>query len=55
LLAGINILYFHRFTQRRHANWELGAPPTAIKAAGGVSLLLWIVIVGAGRWIGFTT
>jgi hypothetical protein len=55
LLAGINMLYFHRFTQRRLANWDLGAPPAAVKTAGGISLFLWIVIVGAGRWIGFTT
>lgn len=55
LLAGINMLYFHRFTQRRHLNWDHGAPPRAVKIAGGVSLFLWVVIVGAGRWIGFTT
>lgn len=55
LLAGFNMLYFHRITQRRHSNWDLGAPPTAVKLAGGLSLALWIVIVGAGRWIGFTT
>ena len=27
----------------------------AVKAAGAASLLLWVVIVVFGRWIGFTT
>ena len=55
VLAGINMAYFHRFTHRRLGNSDRGAPPTAAKIAGGISLLLWVVIVGAGRWIGFTT
>jgi hypothetical protein len=55
MLAGINMLYFHRFTLRRLAGWDLGRPPAAARFAGGASLFLWIVIVGAGRWIGFTT
>ncbi|MEP6885667.1 MAG: DUF6644 family protein [Gammaproteobacteria bacterium] len=55
VLAGINMAYFHRFTHRRLGPSDLGAPPAAAKIAGGISLLLWIVIVGAGRWIGFTT
>ncbi|MEP6546205.1 MAG: DUF6644 family protein [Gammaproteobacteria bacterium] len=55
VFAGINMAYFHRFTHRRLAKADMGAPPAAARVAGGVSLLLWIVIVGAGRWIGFTT
>jgi hypothetical protein len=54
-LAGINMAFFHRFTHRRLGTSDAGAPPAAARIAGGVSLLLWIVIVGAGRWIGFTT
>ena len=54
-LAGINMLCFHLRSFRRVALWDTGAPPPAAKIAGGISLLLWIVIVGAGRWIGFTT
>jgi hypothetical protein len=53
--AGINMGYFHRFTHRGLGKSATGAPPAAAKIAGGLSLLLWIVIVGAGRWIGFTT
>ena len=55
VLAGINMAYFHRYTHRRLGNSDMGAPPAAAKIAGGISLLLWVVIVGAGRWIGFTT
>lgn len=57
LLAGCNMLFFHKFTQRGVDRW--GAPdsaaPQAAKVAGGVSLLLWVCIVAFGRWIGFTT
>ncbi len=55
MLAGINMACFHLFTHRRLGKWDSGAPPTAARIAGGASLLLWVVIVGAGRWIGFTT
>jgi hypothetical protein len=55
MLAGINMLYFHRFTLRRLAGWDLGPPPAGARLAGGASLSLWIIIVAAGRWIGFTT
>ncbi len=55
LLAGLNMAAFHALTYRRVADWDHGRPPPAARFAGGVSLELWTVIVGAGRWIGFTT
>jgi hypothetical protein len=55
VLAGINMAFFHLFTHRRLGHADEGAPPAAARIAGGASLLLWMVIVGAGRWIGFTT
>ena len=55
VLAGLNMLCFHGLTYRRVAQWDHAAPPLGAKIAGAVSLLLWMVIVGAGRWIGFTT
>ncbi|MGA2190206.1 MAG: DUF6644 family protein [Steroidobacteraceae bacterium] len=54
-LAGINMAYFHRSAFRRVAEWDHGRPPLGARVAGGLSLLLWTVIVGAGRWVGFTT
>lgn len=55
LLAGINMVIFHWLGTRRLADWDQGRPPLPAKLSGGVSLLLWTVIVAAGRWIGFTT
>jgi len=54
-LAGLNMLVFHLVTARRMADWERGTPPLAARMAGGISIVLWISIVAAGRWIGFTT
>lgn len=55
-LAGVNMLAFHFITYRGVEAWVLDAqPPLAAKLAGGLSITLWILIVVAGRWIGFTT
>ena len=55
VLAGLNMAVFHLVGNRRVAAWDHGTPPLAAKCAGAASLTLWIVIVAAGRWIGFTT
>ena len=55
LLAGVNMLVFHFLTQRRIADWDTGTTPPGARMAGATSLLLWVTIVAAGRWIGFTT
>jgi hypothetical protein len=54
LLAGINMTYFNLVTRRDAGDWDLGRPPANARFAGGASLLLWVTIVAAGRWIGFT-
>ena len=54
LIAGINMAVFHLTLHRRIAEWdELRPPPVAVRAAGAVSLSLWIGVVFLGRWIGF--
>jgi hypothetical protein len=53
-LAGLNMIVFHAVTARGMTQWERGAPPTAARLAGGLSITLWIIIVASGRWIGFT-
>jgi hypothetical protein len=55
VLAGINMAWFHVLTYRRVAEWDRGPPPASARIAGGISLMLWVAIVGAGRWVGFTT
>lgn len=54
-LAGVNMLVFHLVIERDVAAWDRGRPPLRARAAGAISLVLWIAIVSAGRWIGFTT
>ena len=53
LLAGVNILVFHR-TYRTAASWDQGALlPARAKFAGFLSLLLWTGVLAAGRAIGY--
>ena len=53
LLAGLNMALFQFRTFRGIADWDdAAAPPVAAKVAGGASLLLWIGVVLAGRWVG---
>jgi hypothetical protein len=55
LLAGLNTAYFEFWTRRSIADWNHAArTPRAAKLAGGISLVLWILVVACGRWIGFT-
>ena len=53
-LAAVNMLVFHFYTARGMAAWDRGTPPRAARFAAACSLTLWVVIVAAGRWIGFT-
>jgi hypothetical protein len=47
----VNMIVFH--SARDIPN--LGPPPRGRGIAGAISLILWLAIVGSGRWIGFTT
>lgn len=52
--AALNMLVFHLITQKSVAQWDNDTPtPLGAKVAGGLSLVLWIGVVAAGRWIGF--
>jgi len=56
LAAGLNMALFHVITMRGIAFWDRDAPvPPAARIAGALSLLIWVLIVGCGRWVGFTT
>ena len=52
--AGLNMAIFH-FTAFRGAHaWNHTHPtPAAARIAGGLSLMFWISVVVAGRWVGF--
>jgi uncharacterized membrane protein len=53
VLAGINMAVFHLATARGIARWDTATATTAAaKFAGASSLLLWISVMLAGRWIG---
>ncbi len=54
-LAGLNMAIFHLFTGRHVARWGTAErTPLGAKAAGAVSLALWIGVVAFGRTVGFT-
>jgi uncharacterized membrane-anchored protein len=52
LLAGINMLAFHFGVYRGIGKWDTSATPLSAKAAGTASLLLWMLVMLAGRWVG---
>jgi len=51
VLAGLNVLVFHNGVYRSVALWDLGPPPRSAKIAGGVALVLWVVLITLGRLI----
>lgn len=53
-VAAANMLVFHFTTYRSVSAWDLGRPVTAARVAGGLSLLLWAVVVICGRKVGFS-
>lgn len=53
VLAGFNMAVFHVATTRNIARWDTAATTTwSSRVAGASSLLLWIGVMLAGRWIG---
>ena len=53
ILAGLNMAVFHRATARGIARWDTASVATTpARFAGASSLLCWIGIMLAGRWIG---
>lgn len=54
VVAGLNVLLFNATIGKRVAEWDLAAKtPAAAKFAAIASLVLWILIVAAGRAIAY--
>ena len=54
VLAGLNAFVFHSTIDRRIAEWDRDpVPPRAARWAGARSLVLWAIIVVAGRMIAY--
>jgi hypothetical protein len=55
LLAAANALVFHIVTQRASARWDdAPVPPASVRAAGLASIVLWAVVILAGRMMSYT-
>ncbi|MEP7349915.1 MAG: DUF6644 family protein [Sphingorhabdus sp.] len=54
-VAGLNMAVFHMTAFRKIAEWDESMPtPRAARTAGILSLILWVLVIFLGRWIGFT-
>jgi hypothetical protein len=53
VLALVNILVFHRSAFRTMKEWALGTPPPAARLTAAASLMFWLCIVVAGRFIAY--
>ena len=53
VLAGVNMAVFHFGTSRSMARWDKSSVTSAAsRLAGASSLVLWVGVMLAGRWIG---
>jgi hypothetical protein len=54
VVALVNAWVFHATVYRRVSEWDRDpVPPRQVRLAGGVSLLLWAVIITAGRMMAY--
>jgi hypothetical protein len=54
VLAGLNAVFFELFTFRNIAKWDdAPATPVLAKFAACVSLIAWVGVIAAGRWIAY--
>jgi len=53
VLAIVNMLVFHFWSKRRIAAWDTAETASgAARLAGACSLVLWVGVMLAGRWVG---
>lgn len=55
LLAGVNAFVYHRVTERQISRWdEARRPSVPARMAGLVSIVVWAVVILAGRMMSYT-
>ena len=55
VLASFNILAYHGITEKTIAEWDKApVPPMKVRLAGLFSIILWTVVVAAGRLMAYT-
>ena len=55
LLAGVNALVYHRVTKRQISRWDEARHPSGpARMAGLVSIVVWVVVILAGRMMSYT-
>ncbi|MFC9335945.1 hypothetical protein [Arthrobacter sp. NPDC057009] len=54
LIAGLNILIFHKGTYRSVGDWDLNRTPMPARLAAAVSLASWMGVTVAGRFLAYT-
>ena len=55
-LAGLNMLVFQLTEGRHPETWDTAPKaPTGARIAAAASLALWVLVIGMGRTVGFTT
>jgi len=55
-LAGINMLVYEFLMHPSISRWDNDVvPPSRVRVAGFISIVLWLGVIFFGRWIGFTT
>jgi hypothetical protein len=54
LVAGLNVIVFHTSTRKSIEGWSQAvAPPIGAKVSAAASLLLWALVIAAGRFIAY--
>jgi uncharacterized protein DUF6644 len=54
LLVALNAVFFEIVYKPRMEQWETGqSPPTGAKLCGWCSMILWIGVIGFGRWTAY--
>ena len=55
LAGGVNAAWLHTGPFTRAAAWDTGvAPPSAVRAAGALSIVMWIGVIACGRLLAYT-